>query len=263
MGKNQTPDHIGLDGWTTPEMSELGREFIRNDPATKLAESKGQKIEILHIPSGQSVVFKAYITDYQDKYDSEWNSTDVYGRMDPIHQFQGTKRVISLDWEVPSVSRDEAKLHHDKCSLLFSMLYPSYNSANPSSATQISTAPIFKVKFGNLIKDPNISTDGGTVEDSGLVGSISGFTYSPDVEAGFIDEGYLGTLYPKLIKLSMEYTVFHTNGLGWNGTRKRTLGFPYGLSEAARQALEDESRSGIQSSGIAEEDTANQEEILK
>ena len=36
-------------------------------------------------------------------------------------------------------------------------------------------------------------------------------------------------MYPKEVKLAMEYTVFHTNALGWkNGGTKRTLGFPYG-----------------------------------
>ena len=75
------------------------------------------------------------------------------------------------------------------------MLYPNYNTAGstvPSSATQISTAPIFKVKFGNLIQDPTHGIAGGTVEETGLVIAISGFTYAPDIEAGFIDVQGLG-----------------------------------------------------------------------
>ena len=197
-----------------------------------MATKRGQFIEIFHIPSGESIVFKAYIETFQDKYDSTWNDADVYGRMDPIRQFAGTKRVISLDWIVPSFSIAEAKFHHNKCSLLFSMLYPNYDVSGAlggvSSATQISTAPVFKVKFGNLIQDAQ--APGGGVEDSGLVGAITGFVYEPDVESGFVDDkrdGY-GTLYPKQVKLSMEYTVFHTHGLGWDGTKKRTKGFPYG-----------------------------------
>ena len=221
MGKYNT-----FDG----NMSSADKQAINNDPATHLAKERGQFIEIYHIPSGESVVFKAYIEDFQDKYDSTWNDADVYGRMDPIRQFAGTKRVISLDWIVPAYSNAEAKFNHEKCALLFSMLYPNYDldGGGSSSATQISTAPVFKVKFGNLIQNP--ATPGGDVEDSGLVGAISGFTYAPNVEAGFVDnkdDGY-GTLYPKEVKLSMEYTVFHTHGLGWDGTQKRTPGFPYG-----------------------------------
>ena len=138
----------GSDKFVSPSMAAAEKNAINLDPATHLAERRGQFLEIFHIPSGQSIKFKAYIDDFQDKYDSEWNSTDVFGRMDPLHQYQGTKRVISLDWIVPSFSVAEAKHHHDKCALLFSMLYPTYNSNTPGSATQISTAPVFKVKFG-------------------------------------------------------------------------------------------------------------------
>ena len=244
----------GSDKFVSPFMSSDEKNAINLDPATHLAERRGQFLEIFHIPSGQSIKFKAYIDDFQDKYDSEWNSTDVFGRMDPLHQYQGTKRVISLDWIVPSFSVAEAKLHHDKCALLFSMLYPTYNSNTPGSATQISTAPVFKVKFGNLIQDPTLGEQGGSVEDAGLVGAISGFTYAPNIEAGFIDNqegagGFFGQLYPKEVKLSMEYTVFHTHGLGWFGKSKREPNFPYGaglsrfeqaaVAEAARDAAED------------------------
>ena len=193
----------GSDKFISPSMSDDEKVAIYMDPATHLAEHRGQFLEILHIPSGQSVKFKAYIDDYQDKYDSDWASTDVYGRMDPIHQFQGTKRVISLDWIVPAFSVAEAKLNHDKCGLLFSMLYPNYSTGGDgrSSATQISTAPIFKVKFGNLIQDPTFGPGEGSAEDAGLVGAISGFTYSPNIEDGFIDNvgdgDFIGQLYTK------------------------------------------------------------------
>lgn len=252
MGINQKPEFKGMDRFLHPDMNADEKANLRKDPAWHLAEFRGQFLEILHIPSGQSIKFKAYIEDFQDKYDAEWNSSDVYGRMDPVHQYQGTKRVISLDWVVPAYSVAEAKFNHEKCSLLFSMLYPNYSeNGAASSATQISTAPIFKVKFGNLIQDPTFGAGEGSVEDSGLIGAISGFTYAPNIEAGFIDNinptgyrntslvdvalrtnsyanGFMGQMYPKEVKLSMEYTVFHTNALGWNSSGKRTLGFPYG-----------------------------------
>ena len=252
MGEKQKKEFEGMDNFFHPNMSAQEKDAIRKDPATHLAERRGQFLEILHIPSGNSIKFKAYIEDFQDKYDSDWASTDVYGRMDPVHQYQGTKRVISLDWIVPAFSVSEAKFNHEKCSLLFSMLYPNYSENGArSSATQISTAPIFKVKFGNLIQDPTYGAGEGSVEDAGLVGAISGFTYSPNIEAGFIDNindtgyrntsipnlalgtnsyanGFIGQMYPKEVKLSMEYTVFHTTPLGWKGTKKRTAGFPYG-----------------------------------
>ena len=264
----------GSDDFVSSFMNERERAAINSDPATELARKRGQFIEIFHIPSGQSVKFKAYITDFQDKYESEWQSAPVYGRMDPIHQYQGTKRIISLDWEVPSMSIAEAKLNHQKMSLLFSMLYPSYDAvgANGSSnATSISTSPIFRLKFANLIQDPTNGEEGGEVETSGLVGAISGFIYAPDFsDMGFIDgvrsnsinnltrQTAYGTLYPKLSKLSLEYTVFHTFQLGWDGREKRTKEFPYGVSTSRIIAANGETASG----NMQEQEEANQADIL-
>ena len=224
---------------------QKAKEAVQSDPAYVAAESKGHKLELYHIPSGKTMVFKAYITDWQDKYDSGWNSTDVYGRMDPIMQYQGTKRVISLDWVVPSVSTDEAMLNHQKLALLASMLYPNYDvdDAPFSSATQISTSPVFKVKFANLIQDPSVANDGtsGDAADGGLVGVISGFTYAPEMADGFIDPAY-GVLYPKTTKLSMEFTVLHTFALGWAGQDKRTPSFPY---SGAKESQDDGGWGGL------------------
>lgn len=267
MGINQSDQFKGMDSFIHPNMSDREKDAIRRDPATTLADKRGQFLEILHIPSGNSIKFKAYINDFQDKYDSDWSSTDVYGRMDPIHQYQGTKRVISLDWAVPSFSVAEAKLNHEKCSLLFSMLYPNYSTSNGlSSATQISTAPVFKIKFGNLIQDASLGVQGGSVEDAGLVGAISGFTYAPNVDMGFIDDqgsggyaqGFYGQLYPKEVKLSMEYTVFHTNPLGWDRTSKRTPGFPYG--EGGLPSTSNQSTNP--SSNMDEQNQASTDEIM-
>ena len=234
MPKYENPAVPGSHTFVDPTLSSEENRKIAQDPATHLAVKRGQFLEIFHIPSGESIVFKAYIEDFQDKYDSEWSDTQVYGRMDPIRQFRGTKRNISLDWVVPSYTIEEAKFNHKKCALLFSMLYPNYDvdpRAGFSSATQISTAPVFKIKFGNLIQDPSVGEEGGTVEDSGLVGALTGFTYAPNFDMGFHDDiDRPGVLYPKESKLSMEYTVFHTHALGWDGTKKRQRGFPYGES---------------------------------
>ena len=56
---------------------------------------------------------------------------------------------------------------------------------------------------------------------------MSGFTYEPDFEAGVFAEG-IGTIYPQTIKLSCDYTVNHTHGLGWTpDKKKRQARFPY------------------------------------
>ena len=202
---------------------------FHGDDTDMLANRKKLIIDIFHLPSGTSVQFKAFVTSYQDKFESDYNSEDVYGRMDPIQTFKGTKRKITLGWDVVSFSEDEAKTNLERCTTLFSMLYPTYSEGGTAVATTISAGPIFRLKFANLIQDVSAgSTGGASAASAGLVGTISGFTYEPDFESGFFDAG-IGTLLPQTIKLSCEYTVNHTHGLGYSHGTKRTKNFPYNL----------------------------------
>ena len=83
-------------------------------------------IEFYHLPSDKSVAFKAYLTDWNDKFDSKYNSEDVYGRNDQIHTFQGTTREISISWVVPAASAGEAMENLARTSLLAQFQYPAY-----------------------------------------------------------------------------------------------------------------------------------------
>lgn len=200
---------------------------MSGDASDLLANDKRLIIDIFHIPTKTSVQFKAFVTSYQDKFESEYNSEEVYGRMDPIQTFKGTKRKISLGWEVISASEEEAVTNLERCTTLFSMLYPTYSETGASVATTIAAGPIFRLKFANLIQDVSSGASGASsAESNGLVGTISGFTYEPDFDSGFFDAG-IGTLYPQTIKLSCDYTVNHTHGLGWANGTKRTKNFPY------------------------------------
>ena len=61
MPKNNNPAVPGSHTFVDPDASSEENRRIMQDPATDLATKRGQFIEIYHIPSGESVVFKAYI----------------------------------------------------------------------------------------------------------------------------------------------------------------------------------------------------------
>ena len=215
-----------------------------DDGSTGLAINRLYFLDFFHVPSGKHVVFKAMINSFNDQYSSEWSTENVYGRMDPIAQFQGTQRVISLDWDVVAGSVEEAKLNMKKCQLLMSMLYPTYEgSPGDSSATLINTAPLFKFKFGNFAMDASSGMEAAsaTAQEAGLVGYIGGFTFEPDFESGIMEDidgtfggevSGLGHFFPQHMKLAAEFTVLHTHKLGWEGADKREAMFPYGAGEA-------------------------------
>jgi len=208
----------------------MAAEYPVADQSDFLKNVRGQVIDIFHVPTGRSVQFKAFVTSFSDKYESDWNSEDVYGRMDPIQTFKKTSRKISLEWEVVSGSVDEAKFNLASCTELFNMLYPTYDSTGLVSASSITSGPLFRLRFTNLLQDVTAAPSAGTTataQQAGLIGTMSGFTYEPDFEQGVFAEG-VGTIYPQTIKLSCDYTVNHTHGLGWTSDgKKRQEGFPY------------------------------------
>ena len=109
------------------------------------------------------------------------------------------------------------------------MLYPVY-----SDGSALKAPPLFRLKMMNLVQD--VSSSGGTAKTSGLVGTASGFSFTPDLEAGVFDN-QPGRVYPKVINLECTYTALHTHELGYyeDGTKIGDFGkFPYGLGTQGR-----------------------------
>tara|TARA_R110002020_G_scaffold426279_1_gene635630 strand:+ start:73 stop:846 length:774 start_codon:yes stop_codon:yes gene_type:complete len=188
---------------------------------------------IQHIPSNEIVEFKALIKEFSDSFQSSWNSEEVYGRMDPIETFQGTKRTIKLSWDVVSFDLDEAQTNLTKMDLLTNFLYPTYDSVS-GGATTITSSPLLRMKLANLITQPG---DPGTdVRESGLVGRMDGFSYTPDFDSGvFMGPGKNPKLFPQTINVSCTFYVLHTHKLGWRralGDKEFTSkeGFPHNMN---------------------------------
>ena len=162
-----------------------------------------------HVPTGKSVTFPAYLENLADMYTSTWMAEDVYGRMDQITTFVNTRRAISVSWNVPADSFDDAKLNLQKINNLLTFLYPVYSSkAGAKGATAINQGPLMRVSFGNLIRN---ATGGG------LLGWVNGFTMDPRVENGmFHSQGPNGMeYYPKTVLLNCEFNILHEHELGF------------------------------------------------
>jgi len=186
--------------------------------------NSGYYIEFYHLVSGNSVLFKAFVTKFADQFKSEWNEEDAYGRMDPISTFKRTRRTISMGWDIPAASSEEARENLRRCSILFSMLYPSYESNGVANV--IKSPPLMKMKFMNLSE--NSSKSGKLAEDAGLLGYVDGFTYEPDMEQGvFHNNAIPQMIFPKLVKLGCQFTVLHQQELGWNKKGERRGQFRY------------------------------------
>ena len=273
--------------------------FIFKDPTDYMAggslyrEERSKKpagivLHFRHVPSGVTAEFKAFLTAFGDAFTTQWNSQEIYGRMDEVKTFKNTQRKINVAWTVPSHSEDEAIDNFSEISKMAAMQYPLYEDlkSNPDNekipntsnvildleqikqnllsinrtaedtlneqtlndvgairssikrvedailesqqdsgqdflpnqqVSLLSSPPIIQMKFMNWISDSN---------DDGLYGTMEGFTFSPMIDDGmFIRDGKLIAMS---YECSVDFTVIHTDKLGWNREKtKRTDTFPY------------------------------------
>jgi len=213
-----------------------------NDATDGYANSFNNYIEFKSTISGDVVRFKAMLTTYEDQYQSEWNSEQVYGRNDPIQTFRNTTRTINVGWDAPAASSTEGAANMIRAAKLIRMLYPSYESRDGSigNVSTINKPPVLEVKFRNLIQG---------MDREALLVTLDGITFAPDLEAGWFDKltfvdlppelEYLhaefgkNELVPKLLKFSCTMTVLHKRTVGHFGTswNSKLLAFPF-LPEA-------------------------------
>ena len=224
--------------------------------------NSGLKIQFFSVSTGFMVEFPMIVKSFSDKYQSDWNSQQVFGRMDPIATFKGTKRTIALTFRVLSENQQESKYNMQKISSLMNFLYPNYSFNPTSEAATIASSPILKIKFINWMQDTkstNTSTSqtdrtafSSDAQDSGLMGYVDGFTFNPAMDK-IIDKDEEG-IYPRDSDISFNFTVLHSHKLGFDigslknnaintsNTLKNNLlspntKFPYNLDQVAARKI--------------------------
>jgi len=201
-----------------------------------LANNLSQFVEIYHLPSDQSVAFKAAITSFTDNYSQQWNATEVFGRMDPIVNYQRTRRNIIVGIDVMAANFAEAEVNLGKLSLLEQMQYPVMDALSQDGADStghMMGGPLVKIKFLNWI---SAGSGEGDAKERGIMGYIGGVQFSPKIDLGVFQDGL--NIYPKGYEISLNLTVIHEEMLGWklsnNGkTVPLNPSFPYGTKGAA------------------------------
>tara|TARA_R110002072_G_scaffold2788_6_gene22143 strand:- start:2280 stop:3332 length:1053 start_codon:yes stop_codon:yes gene_type:complete len=231
------------------------------DGSDALANQRDQVISFQNIRNQESVFFKAFITAFSDTYSPNFNSVEVFGRTDPIQQYKGTSRSITLAFKVPAASESEAFENLGRAGKLIQMLYPSY--ASVSNALTLSEAPLVRLKVMNLLSKidhesariesffslSNSLTDfysdykSTAAPDKGVLGVITSCTVNHGLESegafSKIDEtgeeptGVPNTILPKLIEINVSFAPIHEDTIGFVGDQSEfnnAPSFPYGVS---------------------------------
>lgn len=234
---------------------------------TKLVNS-GKNLEVPGEPD--FVEFYSYLEDFAETYNSNWQTENVYGRMDGISNYINTTRQINLSFKIPAADLQQSKENLYKVSKLIRFLYPgvqqissvlrekqllvgtgeSWNGTVPevsTNAVNIKTAPILRLRFSNLIQD---SLTGG-----GLYGFIEGaVNVRPMKDAGYFtpitsvptangqqdpkDElnpavSLENQIFPKVIDLSFTFKPLHNHVLGIFGMDEAGTYTQFGQGSAA------------------------------
>jgi hypothetical protein len=165
--------------------------------------------------------FPAYLRSFSDSFTPTWNAEKVYGRSDPIAIYQGTSRAISLSFAIPCFDSTDANYNIQKINRLIQNLYPMYKTMGNVKGKHegnkvISGAPLTRIRFANLINNPNSP-------GSGLLGFITNLSFNVNPSNGFfIESGMatMGALFPRIVEFSLSFTPLHEFTVGWadNGT---------------------------------------------
>ena len=146
-------------------------EMMDSIDGSAILANKGQTVEIYHIPSKYSVIFKAMMTQFDDAYTSNWTSEQAYGRMDPLQTYQNTSRVISMGFDVAAASYKEAAINMKKVSSFAQFLYPAYDADG-----LISSSPFCRIQFMNWSTDAE-NRYNSRASQTGLMGLIWYFSF--------------------------------------------------------------------------------------
>lgn len=179
------------------------------------------RIYIYSTSTNTRVSFPLFLTAFSDSFKSNWNSTTVYGKMDPIVNFKNTTRSISIGFDVPNESLGEAQVNMARLDTIIKGMYPVYVSEYGEylgGSNVIASPPMYRVKMSNLICNASYFSDFNADSDitlkSGLLGYIQDFTFNPDIGNGFFIDSETKNILPKLVKVSFTLNVIHEHPLG-------------------------------------------------
>jgi len=215
-----------LPTWGTNAEASSGDTTPWADGSDAYANNVGAVISFQHLPSCQTVFFKAFITAFNETFSSDWSQESVYGRADPIYMFKQTKRNVNLAFKIPAGSHEQAVANLASVQRLAQFLYPSYECAG--SATTITQSPLIRLKIINLLKN--------SATDVGLLGAIESIAIDHGLAAedGVI-EVQKGTILSKLIEVNLNFSAIHEHPLGWQDLNFSEPSFPYAMATTATE----------------------------
>tara|TARA_R110000824_G_scaffold91377_2_gene222406 strand:+ start:2766 stop:3833 length:1068 start_codon:yes stop_codon:yes gene_type:complete len=159
---------------------------------------------------------------FNETFKSRWSVEDLsHGRINPVHNYGGTQREVSLTFTLAAFTVAESKSNLSVCQDLARTVYGRYRSmpltGEGRTAAVFSGRREFTIDFGGLIRDERAF--------------INKFAFTVDMDAGVFDyssgedtdvtHATPGVILPRALKIDIGFTIVHNVLLGFGGVLRQ------------------------------------------
>jgi hypothetical protein len=167
---------FGSDG-NAISLAYADKNFSKTNVNNRLSAEQVQALELelngYYMPfyfhdlrTNEIISFHAFIENISDSFDTEYVSTDGFGRIGKVWQYKNTNRKLGLSFKFVAVGKQDFSSMWFKINKLVMMMYPQYTegralSVNTPSGQQrfvqpfsqlIGSTPVIRIRVGDLIK---------------------------------------------------------------------------------------------------------------
>lgn len=123
---------------------------------------------IQDLRTNEVIAFHGFVTKISDGFQTEYESSKGYGRMDSVHTLRGTERTVSVDFKIIATNKEDFDEMWFKINKLTTLIYPQYTQGETISigtsnyiqpfSQVVGATPVVRLRVGDVIKS-NYSRD--------------------------------------------------------------------------------------------------------
>jgi hypothetical protein len=163
--------HTGIGDLGHPDnVSKFGTVSEKSRISTKDREDFEEKLDSAYVPfyfhdlrTNEIISFHAFLTSLTDGFSVSYDSTEGFGRVEPVKTYKGTQRKIGLEFILVATSEDDFLAMWEKVNKLTMLLYPQYTEGRRLStengynfvqpfSQMIGASPLIRLRLGNLFR---------------------------------------------------------------------------------------------------------------
>lgn len=200
------PEFKDKNGYLTSGISPSYKTISEGRIDTEIREAIENTLESEYVPfyihdvrTNEILSFHAFLTSLTDDYSASYDSTEAFGRVEPIKTYKGTTRKIGFSFILAAYSSADFDVMWTKINKLTTMVYPQFsegrklvtadgkNALYAPFSQVITAAPMVRVRIGDLVKS-NYSKFN--------LARLFGFFYNDSKINNFLPNNKVATLSP-------------------------------------------------------------------